>query len=69
MTDTPAHIVRMQSEHVELADRIAKLRAFTLGPVFQKLEDIDRALLITQVCAMEAYEGALLLRLKRAVSA
>jgi len=67
LTTRPPHVERMVEEHIELADRIAKLRAFMgEGDIYDRMESLDRRLLRAQARAMETYQLVLELRLWRA---
>lgn len=66
MNSTPPHVERMIAEGEQLADRVEKLGAFLVGPVYKTLPEDDQVLLSAQVGAMTAYLQILTLRISRA---
>lgn len=59
----PEHVQRMLAEHAQLDDRITKGETFAAGPVFARLPELERALLLAQLDAMRAYRGLLSTRI------
>lgn len=66
MTETPPHVARMIEEGEQLADRVEKLGAFLVGPIYPTLAETDQTLMSAQAGAMTAYLQVLSLRIARA---
>ena len=66
MNEMPPHVQRMIEEGEQLADRVEKLGAFLVGPIYKTLPDDDQVLMSAQVGAMTAYLQVLTLRISRA---
>jgi hypothetical protein len=60
-----AHESRVVDEERELDERLRKLTAFTLGPVFHTLPQEDQDLLLIQRAQMAAYGWTLKARINR----
>lgn len=56
---TPPYLVRMYQEKEQLDERIKLASAFATGPAFEALDEIAQHLMVTQICAMQAYAAAL----------
>ena len=56
---------RLMTERRELNERLKKLDAFILTETFQKLDKVDRTLLVRQRSAMADYDDILLTRCGR----
>lgn len=54
---------RVEEEHAQLAERIVKLEAFLVTPVFESLSAYEKSLLHFQLQEMSGYYGALSRRL------
>lgn len=59
------HEQRVVQEAVDLGDKLAKLGAFTAGPVFDGLSNLDQVLLLRQESAMAEYAFVLASRIQR----
>ena len=59
----PAHQQRVIGEHVQLADRLDKLRSFIGTPLFEGLAGAEKDRLRLQADAMGVYLGVLSLRI------
>ena len=66
MNNTPPHVERMIAEGEQLVDRVEKLGAFLVGPVYKTLPEDEQVLMGAQVGAMTAYLHILTLRISRA---
>lgn len=54
---------RMLGEFNEVNERAVKLRDFILGDKFKEVDNLNKALLVTQLKAMEAYISVLSIRI------
>lgn len=67
--DTPPHVQRMIQEYVDLTDKVHKLSTFIVdkGPIYEKLDKMDKDLLDQQLDHMQNYSKVLTHRIERAL--
>ncbi|MEZ8137572.1 hypothetical protein ACED34_18865 [Vibrio splendidus] len=61
----PEHLIRMEKEFDELSDRVEKLSNFiSFSPKGGQLSELEKALMLEQICGMRKYRLALWSRIR-----
>ena len=66
--EIPPHVQRLREEHEQLEQRLRKLKAFFSNPIFDSLDEQEKADMVIQEDLMNRLEKVLSRRLARALA-